>query len=153
MSGPFAASKRNQVPLTASRVNVLAYTFQMCSTTRTNQVHQPSRHQFLRGRPSRDSRSQGKIARSIRRCIVRLDYREERSSWIKIAGFALDRQQRMKALVIKSFLPSFYIDENAISMPRTDALISSNRYQIHRIQSVALIRTVYSTLFTIRTRV
>lgn len=31
----------------------------MCCTTRTNQVHQPSRHQFLRGRPSRGSRSKG----------------------------------------------------------------------------------------------
>lgn len=34
--------------------------FQMCCTTRTNQVHQPSRHQFLRERLSRGSKSNGK---------------------------------------------------------------------------------------------
>lgn len=34
--------------------------FQMCCTTRTNQVHQPSRHQFLRERLSRGSKNKGK---------------------------------------------------------------------------------------------
>lgn len=34
----------------------------MCCTTRTNQVHQPSRHQFLRGRLSRGSRSKGNVS-------------------------------------------------------------------------------------------
>lgn len=50
-------------------------TFQMCCTTRTNQVHQPSRHQFLRGRLSRGSKSKGKRYRwsSVhnKRCIRR----------------------------------------------------------------------------------
>jgi len=46
---------------TASRHVTCLPCSQMCCTTHTNQVHQPSRHQFLRGRPSRGSTSKGEI--------------------------------------------------------------------------------------------